>query len=265
MFDKLMKKSVSCFLAISIASVILPTIAAASPHAPFCGFNIGVGGGMTVPVIPATGLLEIDIPGVQHTDFHVFRRTTNTGFQGNVRLGYNTLFQSCLVGLAADCNFGSNRMRFDADVTEADSEYNLPLNSSVQLKNQYALLFKFGNVIGKNTLLYGLVGPQWGDFTFVFDADYSQDLGNILEGEISTHDRLYKSGILLGLGSEMMLTPCISLSLEYAHTFYGSLMIERESGQIFVDGVQFPGAEVSLTNEFNSRVHSIMLRLTYYF
>jgi opacity protein-like surface antigen len=260
-----MLKSVILFL--TVLSFPMSIFASCCPEEPFSGFNVSAAVGMNVPNISTTGDLEAFVPNIQNTTFNVFRRTTNTALNGGIRLGYNYVYNRCfLLGLAADANFTCNHMEFNAQVSELASQLTIPVDSHIKLKNQYALLLKLGQLIGTRTLIYGLIGPQWGKFNFLFETSFFQDLGGtIIESDdLIAKDNPWKTGVLLGIGTETLLTSCLSLALEYTHSYYGSYKLATVSTPI-VNGVLLPESALTLSNRFNLRINTITLRLVYYF
>ncbi len=249
-------------------SFLAPAFAAASLHsnAPFCGFNISGGIGVEMPNYWTKATLHIAVPAILETELGVNHRMTTNTFAGGVRVGYSNVFKRCyLIGIAGDATFGDSLMRFEGLVFEPGSSLGIPTNTAIKLSNQFALLFKFGGLVCDRTLIYGLIGPRWGRMSFNTDASYSQNVGVILSADLQTSDDAYRMGLLLGLGTEFMLTKCISLALEYTNTNYMNPGIPGAAAAISQDGVELPGSTFELLNSFSARSNEIMIRLGYYY
>ncbi len=249
-------------------SSLLPTFGEAySQHkAPFCGFNVSGGVGVELPNLGTIGVLNLITPDLQNLEFTVRRRMTTNYIIGGVRAGYNMAFRQCyLFGLAGDAAFGDGNMKFHGMVTELNTNLLLPVEANIKLTNQFALMFKFGRLICNRALVYGLIGPRWGRFSFDFASSYFQAMGVEVSSDLHSHEVGYRTGLLLGLGTEILLTRCISFGLEYSHTNYMNPRVQGVSSPVSVDGVNEPGSSFQIENSFSAYSNEIMIRLGYYF
>jgi len=246
---------------------MLPSLAMACPSsAPFSGFNASICVGLEMPSISTKGELKNFIPATEDLTFNISRTVTDDNINGGARLGYNLIFKDFfLIGLAGDAFFGDNRLQASSRVVEIGSELLIATNTNIKLSKQFALLIKLGKLFGNRTLLYGLVGPRWGKFSLSFDARFQQDLGVFLDTQLQTRNRYYKEGVLLGIGSELLLTRCISLGFEYLYTYYGHPKLPSAEAPITQDGVIIPDAKYSFTSNIKARSNDVILRLGYYF
>ncbi len=254
-------------IGIALVSVMLPSIAVASPaHQPFAGFNASIGVGLEMPNISNEAKASNFVPSVEDLFFTVSRKMTNNKVNGGVRLGYSCIFKDLfLIGLAADAIFGNNNLDFAATIRENGTDLLIELNSNVKLSNQYALLLKFGRQVGNRALLYGLVGPRWGNFSFTINNAFNQNIGQIINTGLSTHTSYYKTGCALGIGTELLLTRCVSFALEYTHTFYLHPKISNEEAPVTSNGVIIPNAAFTRMTKFSAHSNNVMIRLGYYF
>jgi opacity protein-like surface antigen len=248
-------------------SLMVPSLVMASPSSPpFSGWNASLGVGVEMPNISMMSNLFSTLPSIQETEFIVSPTMTENQVKGVARIGYNRIFSDCfLVGLAVDAVFRNYRMKFHGRVTELNSELLYETDTGLSISNQYALLLKFGKLVCDKTLIYGLVGPQWGKFTYEFDATFSQNLGVIIESTLQGREKCYRGGVLLGLGTEFLLSRCISLALEYTHTSYGNCRIKDVEAPITVDGIEFPDGKFLHLASFKVRNNFVTLRLGFYY
>lgn len=248
-------------------SFMLPSLAMASSSSPpFSGFNASIGVGMEIPNVSSKATLNNFVPAVQDISFNVSRKASGKQVNGNIRFGYNRIFKNhYLVGLVGDVTVGNNNLRFKSMVVETNTDLLIQTNSNVNLSDQYALLLKFGRLVGTRTLFYGLVGPRWGNFSLEFDANFHQNIGVFLSSSIESHRKYYKPGVLFGIGSEFLLTDRISLALEYRHTYYGHPNLPPTEASVTQDGVVVPDAKFMQSSTFTARSNDIMLRLGLYF
>jgi len=250
------------------SGLTLSSIAIAEPSSPpaFSGWNVSAGVGLLIPNVETKGLLELDAPGIQYADFHLTQIMTNVTANGGIRFGYNLVSgQAFLFGLAVDANFANSNMTLNSLVTEANSGLRIPVASTIKLTNQFAALLKIGALVGNRGLFYGLIGPQWGRFAFGIDTSFFQNIGVIVQSALSAQNTAYQPGLLVGFGSEMLLTQSFSLALEYTHTFYGQPTLAGITAPVTLNGGVFPGSSYSVENTYKAQVNNILLRLGYYF
>ncbi|MCB1112131.1 MAG: outer membrane beta-barrel protein [Chlamydiales bacterium] len=251
-------------ICMAFLSFILPSLALASPS--FSGFNASVGVGVEMPNISTKGELKNFVPGVEDITFSISRKSTTNQINGDVRLGYNRIFNGCyLIGLAGDATFGHNHLKFGTRVVEINSDLMIATNANITLSNQFALLLKLGKLVDNRTLFYGLVGPRWGNFSLGFDAGFHQNIGVFLNTELDSSNKYYKEGVLVGIGSEYLLTQCISLALEYTYTYYGHPKLPSTQAPITQDGTIIPDAVFIQSSSLIARTNNVTLRLSYYY
>jgi opacity protein-like surface antigen len=95
------------------------------------------------------------------------------------------------------------------------------------LTNDFSLVVKPGYVFDKTTLLYGLIGPRWGNFKTKIKT--TSDL--FLSPNINASSQSgYECGLTLGLGIQQLVNPRYSWGLEYAYTTYGQISAPKFSG-----------------------------------
>jgi len=261
---RLWKPFIVCLASLNL---ILPSLVIASSPSPrFSGFNASVGAGLEMPVVSTKGELKNNVPGIENLIFNVSREESTNQINGNLRVGYNLIFKNFyLIGLAGDATFGSNSLKFSTNNFETNSDLRIQTNANIILSNQFALLLKFGRLVGARTLFYGLIGPRWGDFSLQFDATFHQNVGVIIDTQLESQKKYYKQGVLFGIGSEFLLTNCISLALEYRYTYYGHPNLPPTEAAVTQDGVVVPNALFSQTSRLSALSNDFMLRLGLYF
>jgi len=235
---------------------------------PFNGFYASVGvGGETLQVDDDTTvhyfISEFPplIPGNIDLIYPDSPMVTDSSVTGGIALGYSNVFnQLFLLGVEARANFEGLKTTYDYTAhTLSPVDLVVSSDDSVKLDNDFTLLIKLGVVLQPKTLIYGLVGPTWGNF------DTSTHVKTSFDGiptNISESESQYQTGWLAGLGIEYLMTDHFSFALEYTHADYGTFdAVDEESKVVDVT----PGSFLSVNDDVNAKTDSVLLRLTYYF
>ena len=241
---------------------------------PFDGFYVGAGVGgsqgdfdikQSIDISPTiNGAPVLRIVGDNNGDF------TDSSLLGNLNIGYGHVFkQKFFLGLEADANFQSLEGNSKRNIQELGSAFTLQANSKADLHTALSLTLDPGFVFNKTTLLYGKIGPAWGDFSTRSSVDYSQEpfTGATLAGNTSAHDSGYESGLLLGLGLEHYVSSKLSLKLEYTHINYGGISTgNSEPGAVTTSSTSITaGGSVVETSSVDAQSNQVLFGLAYHF
>lgn len=206
-------------------------------------------------------------------------KTFTTGFNGGIGLGYSKpLQQHFVLGIEGRVNFENLDARFNTSYTTLSptdlppSYHLLPTTASVKLSRDYALLPKLGVLLQPKTLIYGLIGPAWGQFRVASATSFDLSANNGGGGLVTAHgDTSFalsscKRGYQAAIGMEQVLTEGLSLALEYVYADYGKLAFPEQL-TTSLNIVNFPvdSTLLSLNNSFRAQTNNATLRLAYYF
>lgn len=184
-------------------------------------------------------------------------------FNGGLAFGFGwEVIPVLILGIEGRWNFDDVDTDFNALVTETNSELRVLREGSVKLKNDWSLLLKVSSLLEPNTLFYGLVGPQWGNFDSDARESYTQNLGVLLTSNIEgTSKSKYLTGLLLGVGMEHLFSEHFSMGIEYAYSFYRKSTAPDEVGIL---SSPIDGSTGTLMNEVHPRINVGSLKFTYY-
>lgn len=272
-------------LLLSLISIICTSTAVAS-NDPFSGFYGSLDAGWTNAVVEMDRVSTVQFDffvGIPLEQKIVNPFSTNeaaNSFTGGVALGYGrTIKNTIYLGLEGRADFqdltmGYNKM-FMTPIENNSSV--IGQVASIELKNDYALLLKFGVLLDPRVLLYGLAGSAWGNvIKETTHFHFAQDLlfgppGSppfIASGNVSGSDSGYESGRLVGAGMEYLVSQHISLSLEYTHADYGDLDYPSVlSAPMTIQNPLTTAPQfgtVTDNNDFSLTTNNVTLRLTYY-
>lgn len=264
------KNNLSCIALLSLLS--------ASAYAlPFDGFYAGgaIGGSQSevninqsVEVNPAlddTSILDV----VQKNNGHM----TDNAWLGDLNLGFGHAFsQTLYLGIEGDVAFQNLQVSKTSSTLNQNPNSPLALvgKTKVDLTNQFSLVFMPGIVLQQTTLLYGKVGPAWGDFDVKGSASYNHTINppiTLTGGNQFSNDG-YQTGLLLALGIEHYVAQNVSIKLEYDHVNYGTLhgsspIVSNISSN---DPVNVPiTGPISNVDKISASTNSVMFGVTYHF
>jgi opacity protein-like surface antigen len=233
---------------------------------PFEGIHAGINAGYTQSSVGESYLRSIFIPG--NFNFYVNRsaRLTDTIPSGGLALGYSTTLKGCyLLGLEGRANFQD----FDTDISTVDfinsDNSLLETNHTIKLNQDYSLLARLGYVYEAKALFYGLIGANWGHFHISNYAYFRQGGGNTI-GSLQGHDSFYQAGLLLGLGMEYLLLPCLGVSFEYNYINYRYLHYPKlVSSPLSLGGVVDDASLFGDHLSFKMQNNRGLVQLNYYF
>ncbi len=235
---------------------------------PFTGFYGTADFGVIYPSIKNTTTTELSVPSVIDTVFSNTSRFTDSAVTGGIALGYaNMLTQGILGGIEGRANLENVETSSSLTNTETTTSLTATTTTSIKLKNDFALLLKLGVIVNPKVLFYGLIGPDWGNFSVTSSSNYFQNTNESTTVNASTQNGIsrYKTGLLLGFGMEALLTQAISLGLEYNHVWYNNLGYPTSSSPASVvsEGSPLPGV-LTLNNNTNAQTNTVTLRVNYY-
>lgn len=127
-----------------------------------------------------------------------------SGVNAGLRIGYRWQRDRWVFGPELGFEGGDIKDDFDTDGYEAESK----------IKNVLALRFKTGYVLDNDMLVYGIAGVARAK------VDY-KTTGSGAHGDIAVDDDYSKTGYIVGLGVEKMLTERMSLTGEYEYANFG--------------------------------------------
>ncbi len=214
--------------------------------------------------------LLIDTSPVSDVTLKNHKKLTDTSFLGNIDIGYGKVLKEHLfLGLEADVDFQNLDIHNKSGITETVNGTLLPFETSVDLKNEFAITFNPGVVLNKTTLLYGKIGPAWGRFDADGSTVYNQDLG----GEIGTasasyHDKgFYKLGLRLGLGVEQYVSEHMALKLEVLNTNYNTIHSGSPVNGLLTSNVtpSILSGQISNSDKITANNSSILFGFNYHF
>lgn len=260
-----MNHGMKCLTALALLS---PTLAMGQYFEGFYGsFNVGI----IQTEAKITHDIDIQFPMGDAGSINILADTGNPAKHtdispfGGLSLGYSQMVNPCfLLGAELRGSVQDLEMNHDQHLRAPIANARLDFEVKTELDQQYALLFKVGGLLGKQTQLYGLVGPQYGLFRFNSSGNFfiaPPGSGNVtgnLKGDRSTH----KWGYLVGIGMEYAFNCNVSLGLEYNFVNFGSLNVPTH-----IEGVLegSGGAVVGYNNGLHLNTNSMMLRFNYYF
>jgi|ERR1700677_314082 len=261
-----------------ILILTFPTLAVAGvayANTPFQGFyaDLGVGGintnfnlSQVVSIAPYDNSFTANAPyDPNNSDY---------GVTGSLGLGYTFLLTPS-VTLGAEINADVE----DATTTNNDSvNFNIPgtdgggINASNtitnKLKNSFAFLIKPGFLMDQgNTMVYGIIGPRWGNFetstSSLFQINNGDGNGNAGGSAANSHSG-YDVGLVLGAGIQKYISNNLSVGVEYQYTNYGHISTPSSSGVIYSSGVG--GGTLSNTiNSIKAQTNVLAVHLMYHF
>lgn len=183
---------------------------------------------------------------------------------GTIGAGYRMDINSMInLGIEFDASFES------ASIDSTDrlpNEDNISFSNHIQTKltNGFAILFKPGMTFNEQkTLLFLLVGPQWGKFSSSSSTLFTDtsDTEHPVVGVTSTSQSdEYKSGWTFGIGAEHYLNDDFHLGIEYQYTDYGSVYSSDTTGDVLKSG-SVAGA-ISSSGSTDAHTNSVLIKLT---
>jgi opacity protein-like surface antigen len=202
----------------------------------------------------------------QENDYHA------RSASGLVGLGYMYQFQNPFVlGFEATAGYMDAQQTDDTVLHEelffpgpTVVHIDIATQINAKLTNDFALLLKPGFVLHKRTLVYGFVGPRWGNFETSSSTLFHFQLNTETPLDSSGADKVsgYELGVTAGAGIQQMLTDHFHLSLEYAYTSYGDINTPSTLADITL-GTPIPGAKISADNTVTVATNTAMLALSY--
>lgn len=190
----------------------------------------------------------------------------NNSITGGLGLGFASALKHTIIwGVEGRVNIESLTAHFDGSFNNASNNFMGNTNTSVKLENDFSLLFKLGYLLQPKTLIYGLIGPAWGNFNLYSSARFSFIQQLPLSGVAAATESGYETGWLAGVGMEYLISKNASVGLEYTHTDYGNLDFpERISKSLNIFGIPLPDSSISNSTEINAKTNNVLLKLNYY-
>ncbi len=200
----------------------------------------------------------INIPTV--TSFAANENLTqySNNFIAGLGIGYSQkLAPQFVMAIEGTANWDNT----DVSTTVTANNGTVGLNNKIEtkLKNDFAILLKPGLLLDRNTLVYGMIGPRWGNVETIYNANFTTTTAVF---NPIFRNSTYKLGVTAGLGIQRDIDCHLSLAAEYAYTYYGNLPVPGNASlPILVAGTQVGTA----TNNSEARgfTNSLMLKLIY--
>ncbi len=215
--------------------------AAQASNAPFTGLSVtaGVGGIAAQANMSQTGSSAIDGFPASYTNH---QDSFQSNIAGMVGVGYSYQFHQGLV-LGGVITSGFNYPTLTNTALASGGLHPLPTITlygtlETQLKNDFALLFKPGYAFGR-TLVYGLVGPRWGQFDTTLSSSTDDSTGVSYQiSEDQDQQPRYQVGVAVGAGISHALLEHLIAGVEYQYTAYnGDLGSLHTAGGNEIQGV----------------------------
>jgi opacity protein-like surface antigen len=260
----------SIFAALCCASIFtpLPTLAAAS----FNGVILGIDGGIIQldAAVKHNSYFLLPIPAASFetilTNGPSTRLTDITPTAGLI-IGYAfSCMDSWLIGVEGRGNIGKTKIEQNSPLRNVTgpAQTNIAIGATAEMSHQFGVLAKLGYHLGEDTLLYGLIGPQWAKFSSNFTNSFVNGDTPFSSGLNSANSQ-YEAGYVLGLGIEQLIGPCWSFGLEYNFTNYGALDTSYANSQFIFQGTLVSTSENEMMPNLHAKSNAMMLRLTYYY
>jgi opacity protein-like surface antigen len=242
---------------------------------PFDGFYAGADIGASQASFKKNQLVNLDVSilGTPIIDIPIGNKKnlSDTSILGNLDIGFSKVFKLLYLGVEANVDFQNIQVENAPALQEQVSNFTLPFETEVKLKNEFALTFNPGIVLNKTTLFYGKVGPAWGRFSVDGTANYSQTFGSPgPQATASTQfsdNNFYKCGLRLGVGIEQYVSEHMTLKLEFVSTDYGT--IHSGTPTTGAVSVSEPGVDVtgllSNSDQIKARNSSVLFGFNYRF
>lgn len=169
---------------------------------PFNSFSIGIGGGVDIFRTHA------DSYACDYNCVGYGGPLSATGGFGSVEIGKDFRFGSLVLGIAGEYNFGSK----SDSVSGSNCYYSSCTDSTTTLKlgNSYAAIARLGMLVAPQTLVYGLFGYTWQQYTAAVTLDdeyYSHHWSWSHSGTTG--------GLTFGIGGEWLINQMMSVKAEY--------------------------------------------------
>lgn len=261
-------------------TLLMPAVGMSNPSSPFNGFYVGANLGLitsdvniqhtvasntgAVPTIPPPNVFQIQFADGDPNRF------TDTACLGALKLGYSQLFRpNWLLGIEGrvSLNYLSSP---DWHAIYNNPDQLLNKETTVELKQQYALLGRIGFLLADNIQGYGLIGPQWGQFRIHSNSSLHDNENNgqlLFDSSNSSEQSGYNCGLLLGLGIEYWLGCNFTLGLEYNYTSYGNLDYpDSVTSQVTLEGFGvLPNSAYTDYHQIYMNTNAFLLKIAYYF
>lgn len=234
---------------------------------PFQGFYANLGAGGINSEFDLNQTTNVTIP---NTSVNLPSNTENydNGGIGSIGVGYMFLATpSVVLGVEASADIESAKTTNNDSINENINGFSLSNTTTNKLKNSFAILFKPGFVFNQgNTLVYGLIGPRWGNFETSTSSLFQLPIGvgEYVSASAGNSDSGYETGLALGAGIQQYITNGFSIGLEYQYTDYGHLSTPTSSGPIIANGENV-GAVSNNISSIKAQTNVLTLNLMYHF
>lgn len=183
---------------------------------------------------------------------------------GNIDAGYRRDITPMInLGIEFDASFESASIDSTNRLPNED-KINFSNHIQTKLTNGFAILFKPGVTFNQQkTLLYLLVGPQWGKFsssTSTLFTDTSETEHPVVGMTSTSQSDEYKSGWTFGLGAEHYLNDDFHIGIEYQYTDYGSVYSSDTTSDVFKSGGIV--GSISSNGSTDAYTNTILIKLT---
>lgn len=234
----------------------------------FSGLSFGAEIGLLRSNVADVSVFQVAFPMAFHLYSTTGPHVTKDTFNGGVTLGLNGVVQrKFLLGIEGLVHFGFNEVSSNTSITDSTSFLGLFSDTSIAFKQNYAALAKLGLILREDTLLYGLIGPAWGDFTVQSSVSHTQSFGpTTFTGAVAGQRSGYQSGILYGAGIEHALDNYATVAVEYHYTDYGRIKSpDNLVGGLSTLGILVEDSLISKTSDIHANFSNFLLKFNFYF
>lgn len=191
----------------------------------------------------------------------------DNGGIGSIGVGYMLQVNPLIVlGAEATADVENAKITSYNSANESASGFGLNNSTTNELKNSFAVLFKPGFLLNQgNTLVYGLIGPRWGNFETSSSTSVQVNNTSNATGNTGTSHSGYEIGLALGAGIQQYISNNFSIGLEYQYTDYGNISTPSSSGPVTLsDGTNVASVGNNITSN-KAQTNVLTVNLMYHF
>jgi opacity protein-like surface antigen len=194
-------------------------------------------------------------------------RLGKTGGTIGLTLGYADCFSPCWNwGIEGRANFSNLKSSFTETLLASDGETG-SLSGTIKMNQQYSVIAKLGYLLRPESQMYAFIGPQWSQLKAnVSSSDQFTNSDRVaFAAGVNGSTSNYKTGLLVGLGLEQLLSDCMSVALEYDFSTHGNSNPGFLNGQYTENGTLIDGSYFNHNSQFKAHTNAMLLKFNYYF
>lgn len=231
--------------------------ASAASHA-FEGFSATLAGGGLILNADTQQKPQAGNPSSIEVDMDVETNVTASSGTGYLGVGYGFQFSHVwFLGFGLTAGLSHAESTYLQEAYFGGSLFSGEVETL--LENDFALLIKPGYVVHEHTLIYGLLGPRWGNFKDTVTG--SLDISDLDLFTDSQSQQEYRLGITAGAGIVHAFAKHWNVGLEYAYTSYGSW----NAPSTLTSFPSVPPSTVTNNAEVSVSTHAVVAQLSYLF